>query len=103
MTARSLYPRGRAGALMDTTAGDRPGRPNYDLIAQLRAVREEGDGAMMAAETYDPNFGIKLSSCGDEATADQLLNEWLVHRIDVLKRTQARLRQVWKAAHAEPG
>ncbi len=59
--------------------------------------------ATTAAEQYDPVFAIKLSSCAGEAEATRLLDEWLARRMDVLKRTQARLRQVWKTAHPEPG
>lgn len=98
MTTRPLYPRDRASAPVDDPGGKRPGYSDYDLIAQLRAVRDEGNEAMTAAEQYDPDFGIKLSSCANEAEAEQLLDEWLARRVDVLRRTRAHLRQVWKAA-----
>lgn len=103
MITHPPYPRGRAGAPVDTPGGRRPGRPNHDLIAHLRVARTEGDEAMAAAEQYQPNFGLKLSSCASEVEASQLLDEWLAHRVGVLKRTQARLRQIWETAHPKPG
>jgi len=99
MTTRPLYPHGRASAPNWQPTSEHPGRPDYDLIAYLRAAREEGDEAMKAAEQYDPDFSVKLSTCADGADAEKLLGEWLVRRLDVLKRTQRRLREVWQSAH----
>jgi hypothetical protein len=96
MITRPLYPLGRPSAHMGHPGGKRSSRPDYDLIAQLRRIRAEGDEAMTAAEQYDPDFAIKLSSCTDEAEANQLLHQWLIRRMDVLKLTQARLRHVWQ-------
>jgi hypothetical protein len=101
MTTRPLYPKGRASA-PPFTAGASPdghaGRPDYDLIARLRAVRASGDEAMTAAEEYDPNFALKLSACSIEDDADRLLDAWLSQRVAVLRRTQAVLRRVWQDA-----
>ena len=99
MTHRPHYASGRASAPICNQSG----RPDYDLIAYLRAIRKESDDAMWAVEEYDPNVGIELSSCKDEAAAERLLDAWLARRLDALKQTQSKLRQVWKAAHAEPG
>ena len=101
MTTRPLYPKGRASA-PPFTVGASPdghaGRPDYDLIARLRAVRASGDEAMTAAEEYDPNFALKLSACFIEDDADRLLDTWLSRRVAVLRRTQAELRRVWQDA-----
>jgi hypothetical protein len=94
---RPHYAHGRASA---PTAN--PRRTDYDLIAHLRNIRREGDEAMWAIEEYDPNVGIKLSSCADDAAAERLLDAWLARRVAALKKTQSRLRKVWKAAHAKP-
>jgi len=99
MTDRPHYAHGRASAPMDMKLE----RPDYDLIAHLRDIRKMGDDAMWSLEEYDPNCGIELSSCMDEAAAERLLDAWLARRLDALKRTQSELRRVWKAAHAEPG
>ena len=99
MTGRSHYPQGRASAPTTSQLGG----PDYDLIAHLRSIRKDGDEAMWAVEEYDPNVGIELSSCTDEAAAERLLDAWLARRMDALKRTQSELRRVWKAAHVEPG
>jgi hypothetical protein len=73
-------------------------RPDYDLIAHLRAVRALGDEAMTATEEYDPNFALKLSACFIKDDADRLLDAWLSQRVAVLRRTQAELRRVWENA-----
>jgi hypothetical protein len=97
MTTRPLYPQGRASApssAMGCYPDGRAGRPDYDLIVRLRAVRALGDEAMTAAEEYDPNFALKLSACFIKDDADRLLDEWLSHRVAVLRRTQAEFRRV---------
>jgi hypothetical protein len=53
---------------------------------------------MTAAEEYDPNFALKLSACFNEDDADRLLDQWLSHRVAVLRRTQAEFRRVWHDA-----
>ncbi len=95
MTGRLLYPHGRASAL---PGGTHPGKLDYDLVAHLRAVREDGDEAMIAAEEYDPNFSLKLSECTDDAAAEALLGAWLERRAAVLRRTQDELRRTWREA-----
>lgn len=101
MTTRPLYPRGRLSAPIASRGSGlddaRPSRVDYDLIARLRDAREQGDGAMAAVEKYDPNFAIKLSSCAEEEEAERLLDAWLSRRVDVLKRIQGHLREVWNA------
>ena len=79
------YAHGRASAVTDNQSG----RPDYDLIAHLRSIRREGDEAMWAVEEYDPNVGIELSSCTDEAAVERRLDAWLARRLDALKRTQS--------------
>jgi len=96
MTEHPHYAQGRARA----PTNNQLGRPDYDLIAHLRSIRKDGDEAMWAVEEYDPNVGIELSSCTDEAAAERLLDAWLARRLDALKQTQSELRRVWKAAHA---
>lgn len=101
MTTRPLYPQGRASApssAMGCHPDGRAGRPDYDLIGRLRAIRALGDEAMTAAEEYDPNFALKLSACFNEDDADRLLDQWLSHRVAVLRRTQAEFRRVWHDA-----
>jgi hypothetical protein len=85
-----LYRKGRASALWSTR------RTDYDLVANLRGARSAGDAAMRAAEEYDPNFALKLSACFDKGQADRLLDDWLLRRVAVLKRTQLKLRQLWE-------
>jgi hypothetical protein len=101
MTTRPLYLQGRASAPssgMGCHPDGRAGRPDYDLIIRLRAIRALGDEAMTAAEEYDPNFALKLSACFIEDDADRLLDAWLSRRVAVLRRTQAELRRVWQDA-----
>jgi hypothetical protein len=101
MTTRPLYPKGRASApssAMGSYPDGHVGRPDYNLIARLRAVRALGDEAMRAAEEYDPDFTLKLSACFVKDHADRLLDDWLSHRVAVLIRTQAELRRVWENA-----
>jgi hypothetical protein len=101
MVSRPRYQKGRLSApAVGAHGGERPGRPEYDLIAQLRAARVEGDEALWAAEEYDPDFSVKLSACRKDVDASQLLDEWLEHRVGILKRTQARLRQIWETARS---
>ena len=83
MTGHPHYVRGRASA----STNNQLVRPDYDLIAHLRSIRKDGDEAMWAVEEYDPNVGIELSSCTDEAAAERLLEAWLARRLDALKRT----------------
>ena len=96
MTTRPLYPHGRASALPPSVT--HPGKPDYDLVAHLRAIRADGDEAMTATEEYDPNFSLKLAACTEAAEAESLLTGWLQRRIEALTRTQAELRQAWQHA-----
>ena len=99
MTTHPLYEHGRTSAL---PGGDRPGRPDYDLVAHLRAVRTAGDEAMTAVEEYDPDFSLKLSNCRSLEAAEALLAEWLDRREAALRHTQAELHRVWVEAQAHP-
>lgn len=90
---------GRLSAPIHNPLGEKPGRPDYALIAHLRAIRQEGDEAMAAVERYDPDFSVKLYACLEEKAAENLLDDWFARRVDVLKRTQEHLREVWKAAN----
>ena len=101
MTSRQLYPHGRLSAPM-RGAGEHAGRPDYDLIARLRGVREQGDEAMTAVERYDPDFSVKLSACTDTSSAERMLAEWFARRADVLTRTQSQLRELWQSARQNP-
>ena len=83
---------GRASALSGTT--------NHILVDRLRAIRESGGSAMNALDEYDPNFSLKLAAASDATAGEALLTEWLDHRTEVLKRTQANLRDAW--ARAQP-
>ena len=95
MSTHPLYAHGRASALPNS---ERPGRPEYDLIARLRAVRQQGDESMTAAEEFDPDFSIKLSNCATDEEAETLLTSWLEHRTGVLRQTQDALRETWRHA-----
>ncbi len=104
MTTRPLYPNGRASALPSgASPGSGTGRTDYELVTRLRAIRVSGDDALRAAEEYDPNFGLKLSACSEKNDADRLLEEWLSHRVAILKRTQAEFRRVWEDARLSSG
>jgi hypothetical protein len=95
MSTHPLYTNARASALPNS---DRPGRPEYDLIARLRAVRQQGDEAMTAVEEFDPDFSIKLSNCATDEAAEKLLADWLEHRTRVLRQVQDGLQQAWRHA-----
>jgi hypothetical protein len=89
----------RLSAPVHNPLGEKQGRPDYALIARLRAIREEGDEALAAVERYDSDFSLKLYACIEEAAAERLLDDWLGRRVDVLRRTQGHLREIWKAAY----
>ena len=98
MAARPLYPRGRLSVPVSGPRGERHVRLDHNLISRLREARGQGDDAMTAAEQYDPDFSVKLSACTEEADANRLLDEWLEHRLAILKRTQEHLRHLWQEA-----
>lgn len=98
MASRTLYPRGRLSVPVSGPHGERHVHFDHSLIAHLREARTQGDNAMTAAEQYDPDFSVKLSACTEEADANRLLDEWLEHRLAVLKRTQGHLRDLWHEA-----
>lgn len=102
MTTRPLYPSGRLSAPI-RKPGEHAGPPDYDLIARLRTVREQGDDAMTAVEQYDPDFSVKLSACTEITSAEQMLDEWLSRRLDVLRRTQSQLRDLWQSTRQSAG
>ncbi len=100
MTTRPLYQHGRAASL---DGGDtHPGRPDYDLVLHLRAIRADGDEAMTAAEEYDPNFCLHLSACKDATAADAVLEQWLSRRVAALQRTKHEFKRVWADAQEAP-
>ena len=95
------YPQGRLSAPIVDPAlreTDHPQHTDYPLVHVLRTIREEGDSDLSAVEAYDPDFSVKLSSAATPDDATALLDHWLDRRLQVLKATQARLREAWQSA-----
>lgn len=89
-TREQLYPHYRLSA--KSTSAQAP----YALIEKLRSVREDGFRDIEAAEHYDPDFSLHLAACTTPEDAEHLLTQWLEHRTNVLRATQAELRRVWQ-------
>ena len=90
------HPTFRLGAPVSGPHGEFPVEYAHELIAELRAIRVEGNEALAAIERFDPDLSVKLSTCTDEKDAQSLLDEWLRRRVDALEGTHKRLLEVWR-------